>query len=322
MSDQTLVHDREAIDAADAPARYRAAETAFWAYHGAPQPREHWVAVPATGGRVRVLEHGVGRPVLFVHGGPNAGSTWAPVVGRLPGIRALALDRPGCGLSEPLAPGIAAGRTWASMVDVQVAVVEQLVGEPVDIVGSSFGGGCALSLAEARPDLVRRVVLEGIPTVAGMRLALNLRILAAGPVGRFIARQEATEAALGRTFRQLGHGRLVGSGWPSGPDLAWGLSMMNDTSTMRNEVALIQSVATWRGFRPGRLVPAEVLGRVAAPTLWLWGGADPFGSVELGRTWAGRMPSATIDVLEGSGHLPWLDDPSWHARRIGDFLAV
>jgi len=187
-------------------------------------------------------------------------------------------------------------------------------------VGSSFGGGCALSLASARPNLVRRLVIEGVPTVEGMRIAPNLRILAAGPLGRYIARRPATEAVLRRTFRQLGHQQLVDSGWPSGPDLAWGLSMMNDTPTMANEVATIQSHATWRGFRAGRLVPVDVLGRIAAPTLWLWGGADPFGAPELGRSWAGRMPSATFETLEGSGHLPWLDDPARHAERIDAFL--
>jgi len=321
MTDQILTLASVPTDATDAPSRYRHAEAAMWARHGAPGPRERWVAVATTGTRVRVLEHGEGRPVLFVHGGPNAGSTWAPIIGHLPGIRALALDRPGCGLSEPLPPAARGGRTWASMIEVQVAVVEALGGGPVDVVGSSFGGGCALSLAAARPDLVRRVVLEGVPTIEGMRIAPNMRILAAGPIGRFIARQAATETALRRTFRQLGHRRLVDSGWPIGPDLAWGLSMMNDTPTMRNEVSVIQSAATWRGFRAGRLVPVDVLGRIDAPTLWLWGDADPFGTVELGRAWAERMPAARFEALRGSGHLPWLDDPARHARLIGDFLA-
>lgn len=320
MTDQILTLASVPTDATDPPSRYRHAEAAMWAQHGAPGPRERWVEVATTGMRVRVLEHGEGRPVLFVHGGPNAGSTWAPIVGRLPGIRALALDRPGCGLSDRLPPAGGGDRVWESMIEVQAAVVEALGGGPVDVVGSSFGGGCVLSLAAARPDLVRRVVLEGVPTVEGMRIAPSMRILAAGPVGRFIARQAATEAALRRTFRQLGHRRLVDSGWPIGPDLAWGLSMMNDTPTMRNEVSLIQSAATWRGFRRGRLVPADVLGRIKAPTLWLWGDADPFGAVELGRAWAGRTPGARFEALGESGHLPWLDDPSRHARLIGNFL--
>jgi len=320
MTDQVLTHESVATDATDAPTRYRRAEAAMWAEHGAPGPLERWVEVAATGTRVRVLEHGEGRPVLFVHGGPNAASTWAPIVGRLPGIRALALDRPGCGLSESLPSASDGGRIWDAMVEVQAAAIEALGGGPVDVVGSSFGGGCALALAGSRPDLVRRLVIEGVPTVEGMRIAPNLRILAAGPIGRSIARRPTSQAVLRRTFRQLGHRRLVDSGWPSGADLAWGLSMTRDTPTMRNEVALIQSLATWRGFRTGRLVAADILGRIAAPTLWLWGDADPFGSPEIGRAWARRMPTATLEVLEASGHLPWLDDPAGHAERIGTFL--
>jgi pimeloyl-ACP methyl ester carboxylesterase len=320
MTDQVLTHESVATDATDAPTSYRRAEAAMWAEHGAPGPRERWVEVAAAGTRVRVLEHGQGRPVLFVHGGPNAASTWAPIVGRLSGFRALALDRPGCGLSESLPSAGDGSRIWDAMVEVQAAVIEALGGGSVDVVGSSFGGGCALSLAASRPDLVRRLVIEGVPTVEGMRIAPNLRILAAGPIGRSIARRPASQAVLRRTFRQLGHRRLVDSGWPSGADLAWGLSMMNDTPTMRNEVALIQSAATWRGFRTGRLVPADILGRIAAPTLWLWGDADPFGSPEVGEAWARRMPTATFEVLEASGHLPWLDDPAGHAKRIGTFL--
>ena len=37
------------------------------------------------------------------------------------------------------------------------------------------------------------------------------------------------------------------------------------------------------------------------------------------RHWAGRMPASTVTVLDGSGHLPWLDDPAAHARMITSF---
>jgi pimeloyl-ACP methyl ester carboxylesterase len=293
----------------------------MWQHHGVERPpAERWIEVPSRGIAVRVLDTGGdGRPILFIHGGPNAGSTWAPLAGRLPGIRALALDRPGCGLS-PALPATDE-LPWPAMVEVQAAVIEALVGGPVDVVGSSFGGGCALSLAAARPELVRRLVLEGVPTVEGMRLANNLRILAAGPIGRFIARQRASIGDVRRTFRQLGHGRLVADGWPEGADAAWGLSMMNDTATMKHEVALIQRAASVRGFRRGTLVPTETLTAVAARTLWLWGSADPFGRAEQGRAWAAAMPDARFELLADSGHLPWLDDPDLHARLIGEFLA-
>jgi len=303
--------------------RYRAAERAFWTHHGAPVPTERWVAVPRLELRVRVLDTGSGPPVLYIHGGPNAGSTWAPLAAGLPGRRSLAVDRPGCGLSDLLPPrALEPGRLGPAMADVAEAVIEQLAAGPVDLVASSFGGACALWLAERRPDLVRRIVLEGAPGIEGMRAAVNIRMLAAGPVGRFIARRPASRGILRMTFRQLGHRRLVESGWPTGPDLDWGLSMMNDTATMTSEVGLIQAAATWRGFRPGRLFDPAALPRIASPTLWLWGEHEPFGSEALGRRWASAMPTSTFEVQGGAGHLPWLDDPAGHARRIEAFLST
>jgi len=321
MTDVAATAEATAIQ--PAAARYRAAERAFWAHHSAPVPTERWVDVSSLGLRVRVLDAGSGPPVLFIHGGPNAGTTWAPLAGGLTGRRSLALDRPGCGLSDRLSSEtFEPGRIGPAMADVGVAVIEQLAEGSVDLVASSFGGACALWLAERRPDLVRRLVLEGAPAIDGMRAALNIRMLAAGPIGRFIARQPATRGILRMTFRQLGHRRLVERGWPTGPDLDWGLSMMNDTRTMASEVTMIQAAATWRGFKPGRLFDPAALPRIAVPTLWLWGERDPFGDEALGRRWAAAMPFATFEVQPGAGHLPWIDDPEHHARRIETFLST
>src|SRR5690554_6203075 len=81
--------------------RYRAAESAMWAHHGM-SPTERWVRADALDIQVRALEHGEGRPVLFVHGTPTAGGVFVPLVGQLNGVRAVVVDRPGCGLSERL----------------------------------------------------------------------------------------------------------------------------------------------------------------------------------------------------------------------------
>lgn len=300
--------------------RYRRAERAMWIHHGADAPTEHWTDIADLGISVRRLEVGHGRPVLFIHGGPNAGATWGPLVGQLDGLRAIAVDRPGCGLSDALDyRAMTTAAMWAAMVTTLTAVLDDAGTGPVDVVASSFGGGCALHLALERPDLVRSLVLEGVPVVDGMVLAPNLRMLAFGPIGRLIARLPARDRDIRRTFRQLGHERLVDSGWPQGPDLDWGLAMMNDTQTMRNEVRLIQKGATVRGFRRGMGLDPERLPRITAPTLWLTGDRDPFGSPDLVRDWAGRMPASTVTVLDGSGHLPWLDDPARHARMIASF---
>jgi 2-hydroxy-6-oxonona-2,4-dienedioate hydrolase len=297
--------------------RYRSAELDLWRANGS-EPGEHWVEVPKHGLRVRVLEVGEGRPVLFVHGIPSAGSIWAPLVARLLGRRCLVLDRPGCGLSEPFArvPAAPAG----PLVDVQLAVLDALGIDCPDLVGSSFGGASVLWLALAHPDRVGRIVLDGAPGTHGFRPALFNRIMAAGPLGRYVAGRPASRSALEQTFRQVGHRRLVESGFFHGERLAWFASLGDDTDSLRNETLQMQAILGWRGFRRGGLFDPADFPRVGCPALWLWGADDAYATVAAGRAWAASMPDATFEVLNGEGHMPWLDDPERHARRIERFL--
>src|SRR5437879_3160976 len=55
------------------------------------------------GGRTEIIEAGPieGRPVLFLHGGWSNAAAWLPLVEKLPGVRALAVDLPGHGLADP-----------------------------------------------------------------------------------------------------------------------------------------------------------------------------------------------------------------------------
>lgn len=298
-------------------ARYRAAELAGWRADGA-EPAERYIVVPGHGIRVRVLEVGEGPPVLFVHGLPASGSIWAPLAARVRGHRCVVLDRPGCGLSEPLAP--VPSEPAGAMVDVQVAVLDGLGIERTDVVGNSFGGASVLWLARARPDRVDRIVLDGAPATIAFRPTSGNRVLAAGRLGRYVARRRVSPSNVTMIFRQVGHRRLVDSGWPRGAALALIRSIYNDTDTLTNETAQLQAILGWRGFRRGGLFDPADFRRIDRPTLWLWGTEDPYAPVAEGRAWAGAMPDATFELLERAGHMPWLDDPAGHARRIERFL--
>jgi pimeloyl-ACP methyl ester carboxylesterase len=83
-------------------ARYREAERRLWASVGVT-PTEQRVRLERTGLTVRVQEVGQGLAVVLVHGASNSGTSWAGLVAGLDGFRCLLLDRPGCGLSDPLA---------------------------------------------------------------------------------------------------------------------------------------------------------------------------------------------------------------------------
>lgn len=75
-----------------------------------------------------------------------------------------------------------------------------------------------------------------------------------------------------------------------------------------------------RGMNESILIPIDTLRSVQSPTLFLWGSADPFGGAEVAATFAGAVPKSTLEIIQGAGHAPWLDQPTHVARAISGFL--
>jgi pimeloyl-ACP methyl ester carboxylesterase len=299
--------------------RYREAELAMWRHHGM-EPTERWVEDDALGLRVRALEHGTGRPVLFVHGTPAAGGVFVPLVGQLRGVRAIVVDRPGCALSDPLD---LTGMTPERLRDLTEAWLSLLIGTvadgPVDVVANSAGGLAALVLAARRPDLVRSLALLGAPAVEGMKVPVGMRMATFTPVARAVARHQITERDLRRSFRTMGHGDLVNAGGLSPADLEWRYALSRDTHTYVNELRQLRLAATWRGTRPQWVASTAEIESVLAPTLWVAGERDPFATPDRMRSWAGFARDATVRVMPRSGHQPWIDRPAEHARLLEEW---
>lgn len=100
--------------------------------------------------RVKVVEHGAGTPVVFLHSGVGSAGEWKQVFSLWPeGYRLVAIDayRDGTG------PGGVGRRSLDDYAD-QVYAVAEHVGDPVCLVGFSWGGATALRVAVAAPDLV------------------------------------------------------------------------------------------------------------------------------------------------------------------------
>ena len=99
---------------------------------------------------------GTGRPqVLALHGW---GGTSAQMLPSLDGFDALSLDLPGFGASP--APDSAWG---AADYAKAVGSVIQEFDQPPVVLGYSFGGRVAVSLAAAYPERLRALVLTGVP---------------------------------------------------------------------------------------------------------------------------------------------------------------
>ena len=92
--------------------------------------------------------------LVLLHGQPGSPADWLPVAGRLPArFHAIVTDRPGYGASQRAAGGFAANAR-AVLDELDSRGIERAV-----LVGHSYGGGVALSVASAAPHRVEAVVL-------------------------------------------------------------------------------------------------------------------------------------------------------------------
>ncbi|MBK9713423.1 MAG: alpha/beta hydrolase [Kouleothrix sp.] len=290
-------------------AHYRAAEKRLCARYGLA-PTEHFVRLPKLKTTVRVVEVGQGQPVLFVHGSPNAALKWAPLAAQLPDFRCLLLDRPGCGLSEPVDYRSLDLRTFG--VDLLGQTLDGLDLPQAAIVASSLGGALAFYFTHAHPERVVRLVQDGCPAfVEGFRVPLY-NILGSA-LSLLTGRTPPSRAA----FRHLGHAAGIDQGRFDLEVLRWRDALLKYTETTRHENGLTRNMSRrMREYGYG----AAFLRQIAPPTLYLWGEADPFGGVAIGKRSAAAQPNAVLRSFPASGHLPWLDDPAAHAALVRAFL--
>lgn len=297
---------------------YRHAEERFWRSVGG-QPRERRVRLDRLGINVRVQEVGEGPPVLYLHGGPNAGTTWAPVVGRIEGLRSLIVDRPGTGLSEPFTID-ADNLTW--FADGFVAeLLDALEIATAHVVASSFGGFLALRSAAATPSRVDRMVQMGCPAgAADMAIPGFMKAMVTPGLSRLIEALPPSQMSVRMMLRQIGHDMSHGSGRISPEFVDWYLALQRHTDTGDNDGRMIQRLVSLRGPHPSLSLPDDILAAVDTPTYFLWGADDTFGGRDVAQRLVEAMPHAELELLPGAGHLPWLDDPERATTVIGTFL--
>ncbi|WP_409346837.1 alpha/beta fold hydrolase [Paenibacillus sp. MBLB4367] len=97
---------------------------------------------------------GAGTPILFLHGVMGRADQWTRLASLLPNRPIALLDLPGCGRS----PYHHAEDPLEGHVQAILDALEQ-AGQPVDLVGHSFGAVVAARVAAKAPDRVRKLLL-------------------------------------------------------------------------------------------------------------------------------------------------------------------
>jgi pimeloyl-ACP methyl ester carboxylesterase len=284
---------------------------------GASPVRSRHIEV-RSGRRVHVIEAGEGPPVVFLHGSSTSSLSLLPLLDHLAGVRAIAVDRPGFGLSEPVR--VARERFRDAAIEFLDEVVDELGLEASVLAGNSMGGTWALWYALARPDRVSRLVLLGsVPLLPGTRPPAPLRVAAAPVVGDLLPRVMKPNAKmLVRFMGSMGERDTI----VRYPHLIESLvAAGRDPIASTVNLAELRAVITPLGFRRSSRLRPDELRRLTVPTLLPWGDHDPVGGVDAAQAAARLIPDAQLEVLP-AGHVPYLGNPERVSELLSGFVCA
>jgi pimeloyl-ACP methyl ester carboxylesterase len=275
----------------------------------------------ASGRQAHVIEAGEGDPLVMLHPGGTSALLFLPLIERLTGLRVLAVDRPGFGLSDPIE--LTRHTLRSNVVSWMSQVLDALELEDTALLGSSMGGGWALWYALEHPERVRRLVLAGaVPMAPGARLPLPLRVmfgLVVTPgIGSLVSRMvRPSPKSVVQMMGFFGEGQTVVD-HPEQIELQ--VKAGRDPVVARANMAEMRALGSSSGKlrREFWLQPEELAG-LGVPTLIVWGERDPIGDPAVARALADSIPGTHLELLP-TAHMPWFAEPDRTGELVERFV--
>ena len=251
-------------------------------------------AVDVRGTPVQMLVAGHGPDLVFLHGA-GAGGRWLEFQSRL--ATRFSVRAP----SHPGHAGSPAAEWIEHISDLAfhyLDLLDELGLDRVHLVGASFGGWIAAELAVMASHRLASLVLidpVGIkvdgwiyPFLFGMDIPEIVATVFHDPMAALaLAPPDQSVETLALQYRQ-------------GAALAR---------------------VSWNPYLYDPLLRRR-LGRIAAPTLLVWGAHDRLAALSpCSETWVKAIPGASLRVFSGSGHVPHLEEPAAVAEAVIEFCA-
>ncbi|TFV74870.1 alpha/beta fold hydrolase [Blastococcus sp. CT_GayMR19] len=270
------------------------------------------------GHRRAFVRAGSGPALLLLHGIGNNCQTWAGVIDRLAESHTvLAPDLLGHGASDKprgdysIAAYANGMRDLLTVLDIERATV----------VGHSLGGGIALQFAYQFPERCERLALVGSGGL-GPELSAGLRAATLPGAELVLTALTGVSGPLRLGMQALDRiGKAAG--WKPVRDVAEAgeaLLALKDVQARRAFLRTLRGVVDARGQAVtalDRLYLAD-----AVPMLVVWGSRDPIVPALHAESVRSLVPSARVEVFQGAGHWPHLDEPEEFCRILLDFIAT
>jgi pimeloyl-ACP methyl ester carboxylesterase len=244
---------------------------------------------------LEVLRGGSGDPIVLLHG-MNSLTSAHPFPALLAAHGSVV---------APSCPGFGGTQrpkdfdTIFDLVHLQRAILDALPGERITLVGLSFGGWLAAEVAaQGHARLSRLVLVDAVGIKVGDRETADiLDVFNRSPA-------EVRRAA-----------------WHDPDRHAPDFDAMEDSEIIRyarDWEALC--LYAWHPYLYNPQLP-RWLGRIAVPTLVVWGDGDGIVSSDYGRAFARLIPGARFETIADCGHHPEIEQPEKLAALITSFMA-
>ncbi len=263
---------------------------------------------------IRYMAAGNGTPLLLLHALGESALDWRwvmPVLSRT--HRVYAPDLPGFGDSDKPA----ADYTPAFFGHFVAAFLDALSVERAAVVGNSLGGLAGLRLALSDPS---RVVALGLIASAGLGREISFALRSLTLPGYGEAAMAWSTTPLGSLQRAWGRVDLLFAN-PKRVPAVWVEEQRRLAQTPGFLKATLSTLRAQVDLGGQREVLLDRLPRLSMPTLILWGTADKVFPARQARDAVSRLDQGRLEIIQGCGHLPHVEQPQRFATILSRFLA-
>ena len=258
-----------------------------------------------------VLVGGSGRPgtadeaVVFVHGNPDCGSDWMPLMTRVaPFAAVVAPDLPGFGAADARPDRDYTIYSYARFLD---GVIRAFDVTRVHLVAHDFGGPFAAAWAADHPDQVASITFVNTGVLLDYRWHRMARVWRTPGLGELSMRAITPGMATRMLAREN-----------PGLSAQWVDTIVAHLMPEKTRRAVLR---LYRATRPGDMEQLAVrLHQHDFDGLVVFGDADAYIPAEMAHQQVAVFPRADIRILRGLGHWCWLENTDAVADQIVPFL--
>ena len=263
-----------------------------------------------------------GACVILIHGFGASAGHWRknlPVLAET--CRVFAIDLLGFGGSAKPAPSPAVQYTFETWGAQVADFCREVVGEPAFLVGNSVGCIVALQTAVDQPDWVRGVAMlncslrllhdrrrESQPWFKRLGAPLLQQVLKATWIGETFFKQVAQRETV-RKILLKAYARKE----------AVTEELLDLLMVPAQDPGAAAVFIAFTGYSQGPL-PEDLLEKLRCPAIFLWGEADPWEPIALGRNLANFPQVQRFIPLAGVGHCPQDEAPELVNPILQDWI--